>query len=286
MDVWETTGLCVCPDVDECEIGAHNCDMHAACINVPGSFKCRCRDGWVGDGIKCLGKCVTGGPAEPGPAGISQPSLCSSRSRRMLRGRPQLQPERGLRQHARLLQVRLQGRLRGGRLLLLRYQRPPSQIWTSPMASACSNSALGCSVADMDECADNVNLCENGQCLNAPGGYRCECEMGFTPTEDSRACQGAARAPPPFPSALCCSHPRLTLALHASLPQTSMSAISRTSACSDHARTFRGCSAACVIMATSWTAAEETAPVRAEAMPASDKHRGSHTRRVVCLLRS
>lgn len=43
---------------------------------------------------------------------------------------------------------------------------------------------------DVDECADNVNLCENGQCLNAPGGYRCECEMGFNPTEDSRACQG------------------------------------------------------------------------------------------------
>lgn len=43
---------------------------------------------------------------------------------------------------------------------------------------------------DVDECADNVNLCENGHCLNAPGGYRCECEMGFTPTEDSKACQG------------------------------------------------------------------------------------------------
>lgn len=42
----------------------------------------------------------------------------------------------------------------------------------------------------MDECADNVNLCENGQCLNAPGGYRCECEMGFTTTDDSKACRG------------------------------------------------------------------------------------------------
>lgn len=48
----------------------------------------------------------------------------------------------------------------------------------------------------MDECADNVNLCENGQCLNAPGGYRCECEMGFTPTEDSKACQGLERSQP------------------------------------------------------------------------------------------
>lgn len=56
----------------------------------------------------------------------------------------------------------------------------------------------------MDECADNVNLCENGQCLNAPGGYRCECEMGFTPTEDSKACQGAAlRRPPVVALSLC-----------------------------------------------------------------------------------
>lgn len=50
----------VSPDIDECEIGAHNCDMHAACINVPGSFKCRCRDGWIGDGIKCVGEYVSG----------------------------------------------------------------------------------------------------------------------------------------------------------------------------------------------------------------------------------
>ena len=33
-------------------------------------------------------------------------------------------------------------------------------------------------------------LCENGQCLNVPGGYRCECEMGFSPTKDQHACQG------------------------------------------------------------------------------------------------
>lgn len=43
-------------DVNECEIGAHNCDMHASCVNVPGSFKCSCKEGWVGNGIKCIGK--------------------------------------------------------------------------------------------------------------------------------------------------------------------------------------------------------------------------------------
>ncbi|NXD85850.1 FBN2 protein, partial [Halcyon senegalensis] len=47
-------GATGCSDVDECEIGAHNCDMHALCVNVPGSFKCSCREGWVGNGIKCI----------------------------------------------------------------------------------------------------------------------------------------------------------------------------------------------------------------------------------------
>lgn len=47
-----------------------------------------------------------------------------------------------------------------------------------------------CLLPDVDECAENVNLCENGQCLNVPGLYRCECEMGFTPTSDSKLCQG------------------------------------------------------------------------------------------------
>lgn len=109
----------------------------------------------------------------------------------------------------------------------------------------------------MDECADNVNLCENGQCLNAPGGYRCECEMGFTPTEDSKACQGAASLYS-FPKQVASKRQKPKLL---SSPQTSTSATSRTSACLERARTFPGCSAACVMMATSWTAVEETALV-------------------------
>lgn len=129
---------CDSPDVDECEIGAHNCDMHAACINVPGSFKCRCRDGWVGDGIKCVGEWIptetlvlvcslnliirhNQTPHFPSGDFISTfLAPVSLRSGRVLRRGPQLQPQRGLRQHAGLLQVHLQGRLQRRRLLLLR----------------------------------------------------------------------------------------------------------------------------------------------------------------------
>lgn len=43
-------------DVDECEMGAHNCDINAACVNTPGAFRCSCQEGWVGSGVNCAGK--------------------------------------------------------------------------------------------------------------------------------------------------------------------------------------------------------------------------------------
>ena len=45
-------------------------------------------------------------------------------------------------------------------------------------------------ILDVDECRINQLLCENGQCYNFQGGYRCVCNMGFSATEDERACVG------------------------------------------------------------------------------------------------
>lgn len=41
------------PDVDECVRNTHNCDVNARCINTPGTFTCRCKDGFQGDGVVC-----------------------------------------------------------------------------------------------------------------------------------------------------------------------------------------------------------------------------------------
>uniref|UniRef100_A0A672TJ02 Fibrillin 2 n=1 Tax=Strigops habroptila TaxID=2489341 RepID=A0A672TJ02_STRHB len=122
-----TTG---CTDVDECEIGAHNCDMHASCVNIPGSFKCSCREGWVGNGIKCIGK---------------------------------------------------YGEMKTFLSFFFFF------VLIGKYLCTCANFL---SFTDVDECAENIHLCENGQCLNVLGAYRCECEMGFTPTSDSKSCQG------------------------------------------------------------------------------------------------
>ena len=57
----DTTGDCICDagwtgaacdtDVDECT--EQPCDPNAACANEPGSFRCVCDDGFVGDGFVC-----------------------------------------------------------------------------------------------------------------------------------------------------------------------------------------------------------------------------------------
>lgn len=42
-------------DIDECE-GATKCSVNAHCHNIPGSYHCKCKEGYEGDGIICNGE--------------------------------------------------------------------------------------------------------------------------------------------------------------------------------------------------------------------------------------
>ncbi len=42
-------------DTDECSTGIHTCDVNAICVNKVGSYECRCKDSYLGDGRNCIG---------------------------------------------------------------------------------------------------------------------------------------------------------------------------------------------------------------------------------------
>ena len=43
-------------DVDECQSGSHSCHAQAQCVNIQGSYECRCLSGYLGDGrATCAG---------------------------------------------------------------------------------------------------------------------------------------------------------------------------------------------------------------------------------------
>lgn len=42
-------------DINECTRGMSNCHSLATCINIPGSYRCRCNPGYQGNGRNCRG---------------------------------------------------------------------------------------------------------------------------------------------------------------------------------------------------------------------------------------
>ena len=44
-------------DINECQVGTHNCHAAAECTNLNGSFYCTCNHGFLGNGTHCEGSC-------------------------------------------------------------------------------------------------------------------------------------------------------------------------------------------------------------------------------------
>ena len=44
------------PDINECNVETHDCDLNAECTNIVGGFTCTCNSGFTGNGSICTGK--------------------------------------------------------------------------------------------------------------------------------------------------------------------------------------------------------------------------------------
>lgn len=42
--------------------------------------------------------------------------------------------------------------------------------------------------SDTNECAADANLCEDGDCINTDGGFKCECPPGYVLSPDGKKC--------------------------------------------------------------------------------------------------
>eukprot|EP00057_Strongylocentrotus_purpuratus_P013529 XP_011668003.1 PREDICTED: fibrillin-3-like isoform X2 [Strongylocentrotus purpuratus] len=145
-----TAELPVCADIDECQTGDAACHEFATCVNTPGSYRCTCNPRYTGSGIMCF-------------------SLYCTVDAGMVNGRMVPAPLVG-------------DEYRDGDLVS--FHCDDGFLMVGSLNSVCemglwSDPFPQC--VDVDECATEfTNDCDaNAVCINSPGSYRCECNLGF-----------------------------------------------------------------------------------------------------------
>ena len=62
--------------------------------------------------------------------------------------------------------------------------------WNVNGLRACVKKGFMDFFEDVDECLENGRICQNGQCVNLPGTYRCDCRAGYELSFDKAFCFG------------------------------------------------------------------------------------------------
>ncbi|KAG5270641.1 hypothetical protein AALO_G00194930 [Alosa alosa] len=148
-----------CEDIDECTQTPDIC-ISGTCTNTPGGFRCDCPEGYqlTSSGRRCLDMRI---------------HYCYTKF-----------------ENGRCLAPQAHNTTKGQCCCSVM----PGQGWGDPCEICPSVGEEAFTVLchhvgqtfgpddkalDIDECATNPNACNNGECINTDGSYRCECPFGF-----------------------------------------------------------------------------------------------------------
>ena len=139
---------------------------HGICINMDGSFKCQCQEGYAlsPSGHSCIGK----------------GSFCQLYVR-LWQEKKQL--------INKSLRADLDECAENPRICLNgRCENIPGSF-ECVCEEGFSSSAVGPFCVDMDECGQ-TGMCDNGKCINMDGSFKCVCDSGYKLSSDGKTCIG------------------------------------------------------------------------------------------------
>ncbi|XP_030289360.1 fibrillin-2b isoform X1 [Sparus aurata] len=153
-----------CTDIDECQTSG--ICMNGRCINSEGSFRCECPPGLAIDvdgrvcvdthmRTTCYGAIKMGTCSRPFPGAVTKSECCCAN------------PEHGFGEPC---------------------QPCPSRNSAEFQAVCSGGIGITTDGRDINECALDPDICQNGICENLRGSYRCICNIGYESDTSGKNC--------------------------------------------------------------------------------------------------
>jgi hypothetical protein len=153
-----------CSDIHECNDNVDDCDPNANCSNTTGSFTCKCKTGYEGDGKTCtaIGSDTSIGDADAG----SDPDASDADAYNI----------------CNTAIANCDKNASCNPTSTTTYTCTCNEGFTGSGKVCCGPgykaSAGGCS--DIHECNDNLDDCDqNANCSNTTGSFTCKCKTGY-----------------------------------------------------------------------------------------------------------